>query len=221
LSAGALRAFFIFFIICAFNLSTINLYAQDESVSDEDIPDGYSQDETATIVESPVADPITAEEWDRFWDGNTTRTAQPVPVASALSILRVLLTLVLAAAAIYGLVYLIKRFSRGNTTKDPFLKVIASVPLATNRNAHIISAGSRAWLVGASENGVNLIAEIEDKDLLNAMLLEDSRKSATASMDAGRFPDFRALLHKLGMTVGAKAPGTEEIRKRSEKLKGL
>jgi flagellar protein FliO/FliZ len=123
--------------------------------------------------------------------------------------------------AIYGLVYLIKRFTKGNTAKDPFLKVLASVPLGTNRSAHIISVGSQAWLVGAAENGVNLISEIEDNDLLNTMLLEDSRKSATASLDAGHLPDFRALLHKLGMKVGGKAPGTEDIRKRSEKLKGL
>jgi flagellar protein FliO/FliZ len=205
----------IVFVICAFNLSTINLYAQNEQAQDEQATQGYSQDEASELDHIAAA-----EQTLQFGDAGAATT----PAASATSvwgILRVILTLVLAAVAIYGLVYLIKRVSRGGKTQDPFLKLLASTPIGTNRSVHIIAAGSRAWLVGSAENGVNLISEIEDKDLLNTMLLEDSRKSATASMDAGLFPDFRALLLKLGMKVGAKAPGTEDIRKRSEKLKGL
>jgi flagellar protein FliO/FliZ len=128
------------------------------------------------------------------------------------------------AAAIYGLVFLIKRFSRGNTAQDPFLKVLAGAPLGTNRSAHIISVGSQAWLVGAAENGVNLISEIEDKEILDAMLLEDSRRSAEAPAGGltGRFPDFRSLLRRLGMPADSGAPpGPESIRKRGERLKGL
>jgi len=132
------------------------------------------------------------------------------------------LTLVVVAAAIYGVVFLIKRISRGNTSKDPFLKILASTPLGTNRSVHIISVGSQAWLVGAAEHGVNLIGEIQDKDILNAMLLEDSRRSADGGGKAGRLPDFRSLLHKLGAPAASDAPpGPDNIRKRSERLKGL
>jgi hypothetical protein len=74
--------------------------------------------------------------------------------------------------------------------------------------------------VGAAESGVNLISEIEDKDVINTMLLEDSRKSAEAP--TGPFPDFKALLQRLGMPVESGAPpGPEDIRKRGERLKGL
>jgi flagellar protein FliO/FliZ len=210
----------IVFAICAFNLSIINLYAQEVSVPDEEVLGGYSRDETATAPESPVADPRQNERNVQLEDSGTGAT----PSASATSvwgILRVLLTLALAAAAIYGLVFFIKRVSRGGKTQDPFLKLLASTPIGTNRSVHIIAAGTQAWLVGAAENGVNVISEIEDKDLLNAMLLEDSRKNATETMETGHFPDFRALLRKMGVQVGAKAPGAEDIRKRSEKLKGL
>jgi flagellar protein FliO/FliZ len=138
----------------------------------------------------------------------------------------VILTLAVVAAAIYGLVFFIKRASRGGRNQDPFLKVLAGTSLGTNRSAHVISVGSRAWLVGAAENGINLISEIDDKDVINAMLLEDSRKSAAESAGAetpllGRFLDFKALLRRLGMPVEAGTPGPESIRKRREKLKGL
>jgi flagellar protein FliO/FliZ len=168
-------------------------------------------------------DPITIAERALPLGGGAEGTAATGPApAGALSILRVLLTLVLAAAAIYGLVYLIKRFSRGGSAQDPFLKVLASTSLGTNRGVHILSVGSQAWLVGSAESGVSLISEIQDKDTLDAMLLEDSRRTAESPSGGGRFPDFKAMLRRLGMPVDSGAPpGPEDIRKHGERLKGL
>jgi flagellar protein FliO/FliZ len=129
------------------------------------------------------------------------------------------LTLALAAAAIYGVIYFIKRASRRVETRDPFLKVLAGAQLSPGRNVHIVAAGSKAWLVGAAEGGVNLISEIEDKDLLNAMFLEDSKRDASAP--GGRMLDFKAMLRRLGMPAQGGAPGADNIRKRRERLKGL
>jgi flagellar protein FliO/FliZ len=219
LSAGALRALFILFVTCAFSLSTINIYAQDGNTQEESTQDASSQDET-TILDSTIAR-INAAERELSLGEDGTGTTPSATATSVWGIFRLILTLALAAVAIYGLVYLIKRVSRGSKTQDPFLKLLASTPIGTNRSVHIIAVGSKAWLVGAAENGVNLISEIEDNDLINTMLLDESRKNATTSMDAGRFPDFKALLQKLGIKMDNKAPGTEDIRKRSEKLKGL
>ena len=194
-----------------FNLITAAVFAQE----------GQIQEETVVIPETTAVDPITAAEQELSWEN--AGAAQPVPAVSTFGILKVLLTLAVVAAAIYGIIFFIKRVSRGNMAKDPFLKVLASVPLGTNRGAHIISVGSQAWLVGAAEHGVQLIGEIQDKDILNAILLEDSRKSADSTpANGGHLPDFRALLHKLGAPAAANPPpGPESIRKRSERLKEL
>ena len=193
-----------------FNLCTISLWAQADT------------DETALVVAAEAVDPITAAEQALPVGGEAV--AVP-PAASTLGIFRVLLTLAVVAAAIYGIVFFIKRVSRGGREQDPFLKVLASTPLGTNRSAHILSVGQRAWLVGAAENGVHLISEIEDKEVLDTMLLEDSRRSAespVAGGHAGRFSDFRSLLRKLGMPSETGAPSSpESIRKRGERLKGL
>ena len=186
------------------------LFAQDEA---EEIP----------AVEDRVEDRIAAAERALpLGDDAAGAAAAPRP-ASALSILRILLTLAVVAAAIYGLVYLVKRFARGGMSRDPFLKILASAPLGTGRNVHIVSVGSQAWLVGAAENGVHLISEIGDKDVIDALLLEDSRRSAEAgSGQAGRLPDFKSLLRRMGMPVDSGAPpGPDSIRKRGERLKGL
>ena len=180
-------------------------------------------------MEAPAEDWITAAERALpLGDDAAGAAVTPAP-ASALSILRILLTLAVVAVAIYGLVFLVKRFARGGMSRDPFLKILASAPLGTNRSAYVISVGSQAWLVGVAESGVNLISEIGDKDAIDAMFLEDSRKSADAaessnargSVLGGRFPDFKALLRRLGMPVDSAPPGPESIRKRGDRLKGL
>jgi flagellar protein FliO/FliZ len=194
-------------VLCLFCVFSAALFAQDET------------------PEAPVEDRITAAERALPLGDDTAGIAATPSPTSALSILRILLTLAVVAAAIYGLVYLVKRFARGTVSRDPFLKVLASAPLGASRSAHIISVGSQAWLVGAAENGVNLISEIGDKDVIDALLLEDSRRNADAGgggTGSGRLPDFKALLRRLGMPVDSSAPvSPESIRKRGERLKGL
>jgi flagellar protein FliO/FliZ len=168
-------------------------------------------------AEAQPVDPITAAERALTLEDGGAGAAQPVPATSALGIFRVILTLAVVAAAIYGIVFFIRRMARGRAAQDPFLKTLASIPLGVSRSAHIISVGSRAWLVGSAESGINLISEIDDKDVLNEMLLENSRKSAESP--AGRFPDFRTLLGRLGMKVESSEPSPESIRKRSERLR--
>ena len=214
---GVFRTLLLSLIVCIFNLAAIGIFAQEEPATSSAASPTTSS--AAQVEEAQAVDPITAAERALSLDDSGTGIAQPIPGTSVLSILRVLLTLAVVAAAIYGIVFFIKRLSRGSTAQDPFLKTLASTPLGLNRSAHIVSVGSRAWLVGAAESGVSLISEIDDQDILNEMLLENSRKSAETP--AGRFPDFRALLGRLGMKVESSSPSPESIRKRSERLKGL
>ncbi|MCL2801686.1 MAG: flagellar biosynthetic protein FliO [Treponema sp.] len=135
-------------------------------------------------------------------------------------VVRMLLVLAFAAAAIYGVVFLLKRASRQTPNKDPYLKILATSHLGANRYVHIVSVGSKAWLLGASDGGVNIISEIDEKEVVDAMLLDDSR--ITAESAQGRFPDFLAMMRRFGISAGAgKQPGADEIRKRRERLKGL
>ena len=138
--------------------------------------------------------------------------------ASIWVVIRMILVLALAAAAIYGIVFFMKRSSKQTAANDPFLKILATSHLGFNRYVHIAAVGSKAWLLGASEGGVSLISEIDDKDVINAMLLEDSKKTAEAP---NRFPDFITLLRRLGTPAQARYSGVDEIRKRRERLKGM
>jgi flagellar protein FliO/FliZ len=211
---------FVLFLI----FSVTNISAQDDLVGDSQAEQAI---ETTNPIEipTPVEDPnITAQQSLAFGSPD----AAAIPAASGVSvfsIFRVLLTLAVVAAAIYGLVYFLKfrRTSRAGVEQDPFLKILASAPLVANRSVHVISVGPQAWLVGSAETGVNLISEILDKDTINAMLLEDSKRIAmppTAGA-AGPMLDFKAILGKLGISTKNDNSGPDQIRKRRERLKGL
>jgi flagellar protein FliO/FliZ len=202
----ALAASILFF-------SITNIYAQNDL--DTDLAD-------EPVIETP--DPIRTAEQSLTLGVPDTETTVPVSTVSVFGIFRVLLTLAVVAAAIYGLVFFLKfrRASRGKAELDPFLKILASVQLEANRGVHVVSVGPQAWLVGSAETGVNLISEIGDKDTINAMLLEDSKRIAAPSGGTARpLLNFKAILEKFGTSTRAEGSGPDQIRKRSERLKGL
>ena len=169
-------------------------------------------------------EPIAVEEQVRpaeqvivFGDNVPTSNIGAGP--SIWAVVRMIFVLALAAAAIYGAVYFIKRFNKQVSYDDSFLKVLATSNLGANRYVHVVYVGNKAWLVGASDGGVNVIGEIDDKDTINAMLLDDSKKASETPQ--GRIPNFLAMLKKFGAPVQTQTPGADEIRKRRERLKGL
>ncbi|MDR0525590.1 MAG: flagellar biosynthetic protein FliO [Spirochaetaceae bacterium] len=137
-------------------------------------------------------------------------------------ILQMIIVLVLCAGAIYGVILFFKKIAKPPETQDPYLKVLGSAHLGANRFVHVVSVGSQAWVVGASEGGVSLIAEITDPETVDAMLLEASRKNAETEI--GKLSDFARLLRRF---TGKEAPpiqpdlSVEKIRKRREHLRGL
>ncbi|MCL2244220.1 MAG: flagellar biosynthetic protein FliO [Treponema sp.] len=166
-----------------------------------------------------VPNPLRVAE-QAFTISESAADTGPAAGPSVWSVVRMVLTLALVAVAIYGVVILIRRSGKKTTASDPFLKILANTHLGSNRYAHIVSVGSKAWLLGSSDGGVNLIGEIEDKDIINAMLLEESKKSSSSQASA-RFPDFLSILRKLGAQAETRTPTADDIRKRRERLKRL
>jgi flagellar protein FliO/FliZ len=172
---------------------------------------------TAGVEAGGTTPAESGEDFLFFGDDDPGLPPAPPGASSVSLILRMLLILILAAAAIYGVVYFLKRASRPQERRDPNIKLLSTVHLGGNRFIHAVAVGSRVWLLGAGDAGVNLITEIEDPDAANAMLLEESRRSAEAG--SGRFPDFRALIRRMGLPVDNGIPGPDRIREGRERLK--
>jgi flagellar protein FliO/FliZ len=136
-------------------------------------------------------------------------------VSSIFVVLRMVLVLALAAVAIYGAVFFIKRLARPRESRDPHLKLLARLPLGSDAFAAVVSVGAKAWLIGCGSGNINLISEIDDTEALESMLLDD----ANTAEDGVAFT-FRALLEKLGKSspdgTGSHA---ERLRKQRERLR--
>ncbi len=144
--------------------------------------------------------------------------------SSAWAIVRTLIALVVVAAAVYGVVYFLRKIGRPVEPRESDLKVLASTHLGSNRFVHVVALGEKAWLVGASEGGVALIAEIEDKEAIDSLHLEESRRASAGG--ASRI-DFLSIMRKLGAggrggtgSSGAH-PSADGVRERRERLQRL
>jgi flagellar protein FliO/FliZ len=134
--------------------------------------------------------------------------------SSVFAIFRMILVLALAAAAVYGLVFFLKKASRPRPQQDPYLKLVSSVGLGSNRFVHIVMVGTKAWLVGAADGGVNLLSPVEDQELLASMLAagDDFPQNRTVF-------NFKALLGKMGAAMDSHVPSPQDIRRRRDRLR--
>jgi len=184
------------------------------------IPFISAQDAVSEELSSELAieDPLRIAEQTLTFSDNASVNAVGSGV-SIWAVIRMILVLALAAAAIYGAVFFIRRTTKQTPSTDTFLKVLASSHIGSNRYVHVVYVGGKAYLVGSSDGGVNLISEVQDTDTVNAMLLDDSRRIAESPQ--GRIPNFLTMLKRFGAQIETKTPGADEIRKRRERLKGL
>lgn len=143
---------------------------------------------------------------------------------------RIVLVLLLVCVAIYGIVYLLKKSTGISAANDPYLRVVAQLPLAPGKTAQILTVGSQAFLVGVSDSGIQHIADITDKELIDAMNLEADRNPrepvpAFASLlsrflpgSARKNPSSGAAPHVHEDTTLAAGETVEFIRRQRERL---
>jgi flagellar protein FliO/FliZ len=192
-----------------------------QTIDGEDIGDGAE-----TAVPETVADETDAER-GYFWGEDVSAPASGGG-PSLPAVFSGVIVLALSAAAIYGVVYFLKRKKSSGESPDTHLKVLARTPITIKTAAAVIAVGDRAWLTGISDNNVSLIAEITDRETVDAMLLDYSENAVNPKNARGI--DFAGLLRKLGGQGGrpvsrppeiAGVPQTSNLQRSRERLKNL
>lgn len=131
--------------------------------------------------------------------------------------LRMIVVLALVLAAIYGVYRLLKRFTRPKLADDSAVKVLASTSLGQGKALHVVSLGSKAYLIGATDSSVSLVAEVEDKDFIDSLALQAALAPASKP-SAGR--DFTELLAGLMGPKGGRRAGGKAQRGEGDFLAG-
>jgi flagellar protein FliO/FliZ len=131
--------------------------------------------------------------------------------------------LALVLAAIYGVYRLMKRVARPKTAESSAVRLLASTSLGPGKTLHVVALGAKAYLVGATDSSITLVAQVEDKEFLDALTLEATTSPSTVNPGAGR--DFGTILtgllggkrrsapHKAQTDLGFLAGQRERLKK--------
>jgi len=111
--------------------------------------------------------------------------------------------MILVLALVLGVIWLVfrlmKKVGKQKLSGGDAIKVLAQASLGTGKAVHLIGLGQKAWLVGTADSAVSLIAEVEDRELLDELAL----KAATA--EGAPRTDFSSMLQ--GLLGKKKKPG--------------
>lgn len=125
-------------------------------------------------------------------------TTVPAAVSTA-DFVRMVVVLAAVLGAIYLLFRLIKRSSPAGAGNGDGIALLGSRSLGGSRNLHLVQVGGDVYLIGATDQALNLIAQVTDQDSIDALTLHHPQPGG-----AGR--RFSELLADIGAAAGA-APG--------------
>ena len=101
---------------------------------------------------------------------------------------RMILVLLVVVGCIYAVFYFVKKSTNPTNENDPFLKKVASITLSPGKSVQVITLQNHCYILGVSDSNVQLISELDDKDLIDAMNLEADKESS------GSIKDFATIL---------------------------
>lgn len=94
-------------------------------------------------------------------------------------IIRMIVVLALVVAALYGLMIFFKKKNSNTKSDDDFLRRVSSLNLSPGKSVEIVTLVDRGFILGVTESNINLIAEIEDKEMISALNLNFDKKQNT------------------------------------------
>ena len=117
---------------------------------------------------------------------------------------RMIFVLIAVVVCIYFVMNFMRKKMGGGSIDgdDMFLRKVAQVSLAPGKSVQIVTLLERAYLIGVTDNSIDLIGEITDKELVDAMNLNADKSQKNAR--ARNFSDV------LAMFLNPKNPGATE-----------
>lgn len=101
----------------------------------------------------------------------TAANAAPTSTVSLWDFGRMFIILALVVGVIYLVYFFLKKSSRRKIQENDLIRVLGSKALSGSRAIHLVEAAGGVYLIGSSDGGVELIAEIKDKESLDALSL--------------------------------------------------
>lgn len=160
------------FFVCAVVFFAQNADAQQAGVSGDDTAINNTQqiqnqqnqiDETSIILT----------------DSTSEQPSSSSVASTVFMLLRMVVVLAIVAACIYFVIWFMKRGLRVSNNSDPFLRVVSTINLSQGKTVSVVTLLDHAYIIGVTDNAVNLIGEVTDKELVDAMNLYSDKETQT------------------------------------------
>lgn len=140
------------------------------------------------------------------------------PGVSTWDFVRMLLILACVIGVIYFLFWLLRRGTGKRGQESDLIRVLGSRGLSGSRALHLVEVGSSIYLVGSSDGGVALVAEITEKESLDSVRLK-----AAEQAPAGRrsFQQTLAEIFRPATSAFTIGDGIGFLKGQRERLKKL
>ena len=121
-----------------------------------------------SIIINPQIENLNQEKPD-----NEYKTSSTIGV-----FVRMIIVLIVVVLLIYAFFWFVKRKTNNNLkTDDDYLRRVAYLNIAPGKTVEVITLIDKAYLIGVTEDNINLLGEIDDKELITAMNLNSDKKA--------------------------------------------
>lgn len=157
------KKFFIL-LIALCSVSNFSVFAsksssetEDSSVQIEQAADEAKTEESFSLTEKTKTESEKEKGKNKTW--NTVKT-----------FLKMILSLVLVVVIIFLIMNFFKKSGKmGGANDDTYLRKVAHLNLAPGKSVQVVTLLDNCYILGVTDNNINLIGEVDDKELISAM----------------------------------------------------
>jgi len=91
-------------------------------------------------------------------------------------LIKTIVVLLLVVVAIYFLMRFFKRKNNVSKSDDDFMRRVSYLTLSPGKSVEIVTLLDHAYILGVTDSNINLLGEVEDKELIEAMNLNFDKK---------------------------------------------
>jgi len=125
--------------------------------------------------------------------GTGTQTSQPdLGGVNTWDFLTMLVSLAVIVGIIYGIFYFVKKGVGKKIVENELITIVGSKIITGSKALHVIEVGKTMYLLGSSNESINLISEITDKETKDTLKLASTQKNQKPV----RFQDFIANIFR-------------------------
>lgn len=118
-----------------------------------------------------VSENTTLLQDDYFSSNNETSNLNLKQPSTAWTFIKMILFLCLVVAAIYAVMWFFKKKLNNTKSDDDFLRRVSSLNIGPGKSVEIVTLLDNAYILGVTDSNINVIDQIEDKELIEALNL--------------------------------------------------